>query len=626
MLLKKLSERRMCLKSKKVQEEMDSKISCREGDTGSERGNVKFIESQDNIPGVLVDSGHSGCCGEISTKLPKHVLNARVLFDTVIATDKYNFQEAKVRVPSGLNIAAWHSYLEDYHDKQIVKYLEYGWPISFNRASHLVPTWKPHPSGSAHPESVNFYIDTELGHEALLGPFDGSPVNHLHTSPIMTRPKKDSDKRRIVLDLSWPEGFSVNDGIDADSYLDMQYKISLPTIDLMEKKVLQLGRGAYLYKTDLSRGYRQLRVDPYDWPLLGFVHDEKFYIDICPPFGLRSAAMMMQRTSQAVSYIHKLKGFESFPYIDDFGGGELKYTASCTALQILQQTLKELGLVEAVSKICEPSQTMIWLGILFNTSEMTMSIPKAKLGEILEDLQVWDGKIHATKKQMQSIIGSMQFVAKVAPPVRLFLNRMIECMKDTPMSGSHSLSSGFKQDVKFFLALLPLINGVKIMDKSLLVAKERIELDACLSGCGAWCSDRFYSRTFPEFILKENHPIAHLEMLNLVIAIKLWAKWWKGHRIEIRCDNMNTCILVMRGKSADPYMQKCARELYLVAATNDIELNVIHTPGVELTVADALSRRHLDKKFDKIVLNSSVLSKAHRDHPDDHLFEIRNDI
>ena len=283
-------------------------------------------------------------------------------------------------------------------------------------------------------------------------------------------------------------------------------------------------------------------------------------------------------------------------------------------------------MVEAESKICEPSQTMIWLGILFNTSEMTMSMPKAKLGDFLKDLQVWDGKIQATKKQMQSIIGSMQFVAKVAPPVRLFLNRMIECMKDMPMSGSHSLSSGFKQDVKFFLALLPLINGVKIMDKSLLVPKERIKLDACLSGCGAWCNDRFYSRTFPEFILKENHPIAHLEMLNLVIAIKLWAKWWKGHRIEIRCDNMNTCILVMRGKSADPYMQKCARELYLVAATNDIDLNVIHTPGMELTVADALSRRHLDKKFDKIVRNSSVLSKAHRDLPDDHLFEIRNDI
>ena len=206
------------------------------------------------------------------------------------------------------------------------------------------------------------------------------------------------------------------------------------------------------------------------------------------------------------------------------------------------------------------------------------------------------------------------------------LCRMIECMKDTPMSGSHSLSSGFKQDVKFFLALLPLINGVKIIDKSLLVAKECMELDACLSGCGAWCNARFYSRTFPEFILKENHPIAHLEMLNLVIAIKLWANWWKGHRIEIRCDNMNTCILVMRGKSADPYMQKCARELYLVAATNDIDLNVIHTPGVELTVADALSRCHLEKRLDKIVQNSSVLSKAHRDHPEDHLFEIRNDI
>ena len=614
-----LSELKTCLEFR-----IDGKQSSVSTVTGNEE--IEFVKSQNNIQKLLMDSSSVEHCDKTSSGLLKHVLDARVLFDTVMATDQYNFQEAKVRVPSGLNISAWKSYLENYRDKEIVKYLEFGWPISFNRASHLVPTVKPHPSGSAHPESVKFYIDTELGHEALLGPFDGMPLTQLHTSPIMTRPKKDSDKRRIVLDLSWPEKFSVNDGIDADSYLDMQYKMRLPNIDLMEEKVLQLGRGAYLYKTDLSRGYRQLRVDPFDWPLLGFVHDEKFYIDICPPFGLRSAAMMMQRTSQAVSYIHRLKGFESFPYIDDFGGGELKYATSCTALQILQKTLKELGLVEAVNKICEPSQTMVWLGILFNTTEMTMSIPKGKLNEILIDLQDWDGKFHATKRQMQSMIGSMQFVAKVVPPVRLFLIRMIECMKETPMSGSHSLSLGFKQDVKFFLALLPLINGVKIMDKSVLVSKERIELDACLTGCGAWCNDRFYSRTFPEFIRNENHSIAHLEMLNLVVAIKLWAKWWKGHRIDIRSDNMNTCILVMRGKSVDPYMQRCARELYLVTATNDIDLNVIHTPGVELTVADALSRRHLDQKFDKIVRNSVELRKAKREHPPDHLFELRNDI
>ena len=66
--------------------------------------------------------------------------------------------------------------------------------------------------------------------------------------------------------------------------------------------------------------------------------------------------MMMQRTSQAVSYIHALKGCQSFPYIDDFGGGETNYHESNNALRMLQQILHDLGLAEAIKKVCEPNQ------------------------------------------------------------------------------------------------------------------------------------------------------------------------------------------------------------------------------------------------------------------------------
>ena len=49
----------------------------------------------------------------------------------------------------------------------------------------------------------------------------------LDISPLMSRPKKDSEMRRIVLDLSWSQGFSVNDGIDSEYYLDYESKVKL---------------------------------------------------------------------------------------------------------------------------------------------------------------------------------------------------------------------------------------------------------------------------------------------------------------------------------------------------------------------------------------------------------------
>ena len=295
--------------------------------------------------------------------------------------------------------------------------------------------------------------------------------------------------------------------------------------------------------------------------------------------------MMMQRTSQVVAHIQNSFGFTVFPYIDDFGGAEREKEQAERALSSLQSTLEEVGLKEAKHKVCLPAQTMIWLGILFNSVLMTMSIPKQKLAEIMDMLKDWEERKHATRREMQSVIGCLQFVAKVSPPVRLFINRMLECLRDTPPSGSHTLSWGFKKDLEFFLKLLPQINGVKIMDKSLLVPKDVIELDACLTGCGAWCSSRFYGRKFPQFVIDAEHPIAHLELLNLIVAVKLWKEWWAGHRIEIRSDNMNTCLVIMNGKSIDPFMQAGARELYMVIAANDIELNVVHTPGLLLVLA-----------------------------------------
>ena len=277
-----------------------------------------------------------------------------------------------------------------------------------------------------------------------------------------------------------------------------------------------------------------------------------------------------------MAYIERKKSNKGFPYIDDFGGVTKAKVDSNTALKSLQATLVDVGLEKAKHKVCSPCQTMIWLGILFDTVSMTMSIPGMKLSEIMEALGEWKQRPHATRWEMQSIIGALQFVAKVSPPVHLFINRMLECLRDTPRKGSHTLSWGFKKDIGFFLQLQPLINGIHIMNKDLIAPTEVVELDACLSGCGAWCSSEFYGRRFPAKVVELEHPIAHLELLNLVVAVKLWSRWWAGHRVEIRCDNMNTCMVVMTGKSIDLFMQSCARELYQVVAAYDIDLNVVH--------------------------------------------------
>ena len=477
----------------------------------------------------------------------RYNVQLREIYNAVVATGTYNYNHARARVPSGLCLPAWKKYLADYRDRQIVEYLEFGWPVNFKRGSPLASTHENHASARDHRDDVAFYVATELGHHALAGPFSGPPISGLHISPLMTRPKRDSPHRRVIMDLSWPPGAAVNDGVEVDFYIDGPARIHSPTADYMVDRILQLGCGAYLYKTDLSRGYRQLRVDPGDWPLLGFQHDGNIYIDICPPFGLRTSAMFMQRTSEAITHIHASQGYFSRPYLDDFGGAEATHARADEALGCLQSIMNELGIVEAEHKVCPPSQSMIWLGIQYDTVAMTMSIPPQKLREIGEVVSEWQGRSRATQREMQSLFGLLQFVASVSPPARLFTNRILANLRETPKRGSESLSLGFRQDLKFFADLLPHYNGVRLMQKREVRCQQALELDACLRGCGAYMGDQFYSEVFPPAVLQQDRTIAQLELLNIVVALKIWASEWSGQRVRVFCDNTNAVLAVQTG-------------------------------------------------------------------------------
>ena len=585
-----------------------------------------------DIAGIQPNNGHTipAPCGErlLSSSPPSgaDASHLRDIFNLVKGSGTFNSAFSRVRVPSGLNVEAWREYLAGYQDQNLVDYLEFGWPVGFSRAQALHTAESNHPSATKFPQHVSHYIQTEIAHGALLGPFDGPPMLDFHLSPLMTRPKRDSPHRRVIVDLSFPHHFSVNDGIDPHNYVDGPMSISLPTVHTLERRVLELGRGCYLYKSDLARGYRQLRIDPYDWDLLGFSHEGKFYVDICPPFGLRSSAMMMVRTTQAVVHIHDSLGYTSLAYIDDFGGAEPTVLAAQGALHSLQGIFATLGLEEAQHKVCPPTQVMTWLGIEFNTLLMTMSLPERKIRDVRECLDTWAGKIRATLKEIQSLFGLLQFVTAVAPQARLFTNRILEALRELSPGHTTALSWGFRRDLAFFADLMPTFRGVKIMDKQDIPAQHLLELDACLSGCGAVAGDQFYGRKFPPEVADQEHPIARLEMLNIVVALKVWAHSWEGYRVRIHCDNMNSVLVLQTGRARDPYMQNCAREAHLITAQHDVCLLPVHCPGAAMTRADALSREHLGAPFNQRVRDDPLLQAACRVHPPDDFFQLQNDL
>ena len=134
-----------------------------------------------------------------------------------------NFLGARSPVSSQLNVEAWQNMLGDYWDTQLLELLRFGFPLDFNRSCKLESEKKNHASATQFPQDVDAYLEEERGFDAILGPFDDSPIQNCHYSPFMTREKPGSDNRRVIIDLSWPRDFSVNAGIDKNSYLNTDF-------------------------------------------------------------------------------------------------------------------------------------------------------------------------------------------------------------------------------------------------------------------------------------------------------------------------------------------------------------------------------------------------------------------
>ena len=57
---------------------------------------------------------------------------------------------------------------------------------------------------------------------------------HVGISPLSTRPKRGSEDRRVILDLSFPIGESVNDGIPKDTYMGFHAKLTSPELMILQ--------------------------------------------------------------------------------------------------------------------------------------------------------------------------------------------------------------------------------------------------------------------------------------------------------------------------------------------------------------------------------------------------------
>ena len=269
-----------------------------------------------------------------------------------------NFLGLRIPVRTNLNVNSWRHHLVDYFDQQLPDLIEFGFPLDFDRSRDLQITFVNHASARLYPDHVDKYIEEEVGFQAMLGPLDSKPFD-IHISPFMTRAKSDSESRRTIMDLCFPKGLSINDGVLKDTYLGTNFQMHYPSIDSIIRKLNKLGPSAQIFKVDISRAFRHIRIDPGDIDLLGLQHRDKLYLDLSLPFGYRLGAFFFSKISDAVRYIMNKNGHNALMnYIDDLIYCGLPSNIG-HSYQFLLNLLQDLGLDISTKKLCPPATNVI---------------------------------------------------------------------------------------------------------------------------------------------------------------------------------------------------------------------------------------------------------------------------
>ena len=261
--------------------------------------------------------------------------------------------------------SAWEALLQDHPDQELARYisegLRRGFYIGYDKDRTRRSAACNMISAAKNPDPVQKYVDNEQAEGRIIGPFTPEETADIHVSRFGVIPKRHQPgKWRLILDLSSPDGMSINDGINKE-LSSLQYE----SVDDAARILMGLGKGAMLAKIDIAHAYRNVPVHPTDRYLLGMQWKGETYIDTALPFGLRSAPKIFCALSDALEWILLQAGITScLHYIDDFLTLGAPNSLECERnLRIITDICRLLGIPLAIEKIEGPIGWIIFLGI-----------------------------------------------------------------------------------------------------------------------------------------------------------------------------------------------------------------------------------------------------------------------
>ena len=442
---------------------------------------------------------------------------------------------------------------------------------------------------------VDDYIEKEKAAGRIIGPFQNPPFDKYHLSPLGVVPKKDSGKYRIIHHLSYPEGDSINDFISQDNT-----RVNYASVEDAIKLVKQAGRCAYMAKTDIKSAFRLIPIHKADHPLFCFQWQEVFYYDVCLQMGCSASCKIFETFSTALEWIAKDKLEISFMthILDDFFLVNENRQACQSQLDQFLHLCHKVNVPIAKEKTLGPSTTLSFMGYEIDSIQCEVRLPQDKVNKCVNAIQHLLSRSRCTLKDMQSLIGLLNFACAVIIPGRAFLRRLIDLTIGIRYSFySIRINKEQREDLSVWLEFLETYNGKRLYHEEMFFTPQVVHLysDAAQQlGYACVFGNHYLYSAWPSSWWREQN-ITLLELVPVVLGLETWGDKLVNMNVVLHIDNEALVHVVNKQTSHEKLVMQMVRRLVRATLKYNILCKAVWVSGRLNTLSDSLSRLLLQK-------------------------------
>jgi hypothetical protein len=517
------------------------------------------------------------------------------------------------KVDCPVNIERFEEMLVSHPNQPFVKSVchalrEGFWPFADTKHGDYPTTWDfsdRKPGCPEHTAFIKKQIETEVQRGRYSEAFGPDLLPGMYSSPTHAVPKPGTDTFRLINDQSAGE-YSPNSMIHPDD-------VTGTCMDGIKSlgASLRAHREAYgdeelvMFKSDIREAYRLVWMCK-EWQAKQVVTiDGMRHVDFCNCFGNRGSYKVFLSFASLVAWIaeHVKKIRNLKIYIDDnasFGpAGFVQYYEPYQRYFPVDQT-KLLMLWDELN-IPHENRKQIYgpiipfIGFDVDPNRMTVSLSDERRSKLFEKIRDFakPGKRHSLK-EFQSLGGHVNWSFAVFPLLKPSLSALYaKTAGKTQALLPIRVNNAICNELRWFLKHASAASGIFLLKSVAWDPTSELRnttvcyADACLGGMAFYYPEfrlGYQCRVPPGF----SAPIFYWEAVAVACAM-MSPHTTNASRLVVYTDNKNTVDIWHSLKASTPYNTTLMIAIdWLIS--HEVDARVLHVPGIDNVVADALSR------------------------------------